>query len=236
MPTLEDAINVIRTGDREKGRELLEEILEIDESNEDVWLWLSSVVDTDEDREICLENVLALNPDNVVARKGLEALRSGTFNVHDIMSEAVEEMEETGVEAEDAYSEATFLDEFQLAEDADQEDDLEYPSTMKRARAVRKKGGLPVRIILLVVFVLCVVLALGGAAAYTYLTDGEGGAQSTQEQPGPAQSETTEVPPTSTPTPIPPTKTPFQLPTREPTGLPTPTATPVVSPTPLQGK
>ena len=69
MPTLDDAINAIRAGNREEGRQILEEVLETDESNEDVWLWLSSVVETDEDREICLENVLALNPDNVVARQ-----------------------------------------------------------------------------------------------------------------------------------------------------------------------
>ena len=67
MPMLDDAIQAIRMGDKDEGRRLLEEILESDESNEDVWLWLTTVVDTDEDREVCLENVLALNANNAQA-------------------------------------------------------------------------------------------------------------------------------------------------------------------------
>ncbi len=86
MPTLDEAVEYIRMGDKETGRQMLEEILETDENNEEIWLWLSSVVETDEDREICLENVLALDPDNIVAQKGLEALQSGTFNVNDLLS------------------------------------------------------------------------------------------------------------------------------------------------------
>src|SRR5512137_2882958 len=112
MPTLDDAVNAIRAGNREEGRQILEEILETDEGNEDVWLWLSSVVESDEDREICLENVLALNPDNVVANRGLEALRSGTFNVHEI-EEAVEEA------APPPPADATFLDQFTMASDTE---------------------------------------------------------------------------------------------------------------------
>ncbi len=235
MPTLDDAINVIRTGNREQGREILEEILETDENNEEVWLWLSSVVDSNEDREICLENVLAINPDNIVAKKGLEALRQGTFNVHNMMEEALEDFEEVAEEQGD-FSGATFLDEFSMA-DEDGEEELEFPSTMKPPK---KGGGLNVRIILIVALVLCVVLALGGAAAYNIFLGGDGGdsgpvdvppqdtpADGGQEQP----VEATETPiptPTDTPTP---TNTPFQLPTKEPTEPPTPTATVVVSPT-----
>lgn len=50
-------------------------VIEVDERNEQAWLWLSGVVDTDEDRLICLENVLTLNPDNVRARAGLKWLQ-----------------------------------------------------------------------------------------------------------------------------------------------------------------
>jgi len=228
MPTLDDAITVIRTGNTERGREILEEILETDESNEEVWLWLSSVVDTDEDREICLENVLAINPDNIVAQRGLEALREGTFNVHNMMEEALEEFEEVSEGDDDEFSGGTFLDEFTLAGE-DEEEELEFPSTMKRSK---KGGGLNVRVVLIVAVVLCIVLALGGAAAYNVLLGGAGDvpAQETPaggEQPG---AEATEAAtPTETPTP---TNTPFQLPTKEPTQPPTPTATVVVSPTP----
>jgi len=229
MPTLDDAINVIRTGDTDRGREILEEILETDENNEEVWLWLSSVVDNDEDREICLENVLAINPDNIVAQRGLEALRQGTFNVHNIMEEALEEFEEIPEGGDDDFTGGTFLDEFTLA--GEDEEELEFPSTMKRP----KKGGLNVRIILILALVLCVVVALGGAAAYNILLGGDSGPVNIPPL-GTAvdgsQSEATGTPvPAATDAPT-PTHTPFHLPTKEPTQPPTPTATVVVSPTP----
>jgi hypothetical protein len=37
-------------------------------------LWLSGVVDTNEDKRICLENVLVLNPGSLAAKRGLEKL------------------------------------------------------------------------------------------------------------------------------------------------------------------
>jgi tetratricopeptide (TPR) repeat protein len=49
-------------------------LLELDENNEQAWLWLSGVVDDDADRRVCLENVLALNPNQTAARKGLAKL------------------------------------------------------------------------------------------------------------------------------------------------------------------
>lgn len=240
MSTLDDAIQAIRMGDRDQGRQILEEILEEDESDEEVWLWLSSVVDTDEDREICLENVLALNPDNVVAQKGLEALRSGTFNVHTIMGEALEERE--------PVHEATFLDEFELASDDFDDEELVMPSTMAGSSPAKKKkparGKLNIRLILLVALILLVgVLAAGGLAASLLLGGDEGSAgpndnqgqeapaQGSEQQPQvePTETNTPTPPPTHTPTP---TVTPFELPTPEPTPLPTPTSTPVVPPTP----
>lgn len=53
---------------------MLETVLVADEHNERAWIWMSSVVDSDEERIICLENVLTINPHNETARKGLVAL------------------------------------------------------------------------------------------------------------------------------------------------------------------
>ena len=39
-----------------------------------MWLWLASVVDTDDDRRVCFENVLELNPSNVTAQRQLQKL------------------------------------------------------------------------------------------------------------------------------------------------------------------
>ncbi|MEM7345224.1 MAG: hypothetical protein AAF485_13350, partial [Chloroflexota bacterium] len=237
-PTLDEAIKVIQAGNREQGRQMLEEILETDENNEEVWLWLSSAVDSDEDREVCLENVLALNPDNVVAQKGLEALRSGTFNVNDLVDEVSDDFDDG-----DDDSENTFLDDFMMDDDEDEDDEIEWPSGMGGSSPAKtetkKSGGLNVRMLILGALAVLVVLALAGVAAVNLLGGGGDTADPVdpaQEQPAqeaPAEeAEATDTPvPTETPAPT-PTDTPFVLPTALPTDAPTPTATPVVSPTP----
>ncbi|MDX1520389.1 MAG: hypothetical protein R3264_02025 [Anaerolineae bacterium] len=254
MSMLEDAIAAIRSGDKETGRQLLEQILEEDENNEDVWLWLSSVVETDEDREICLENVLALNPNNIVAQKGLEALRSGTFNVHDGGGEALETDEDRPLEltfhdqffaaADEPLAEADDVDEFDFAsDDAAADNDIEWPGFMgapppavksQKTKAPATQTGslmerVNIRIVILAVLALCACAGLGGFAAYNlFLGDSQislpGNSQST-----PDTLPVEEATPGPTPTP---TETPFILPTQRATPEPTPTATTVVSPTP----
>lgn len=71
---LRGGITAVKNGDRVQGRELLEKVIEADERNEQAWLWLSGAVDSAEERQICLENVLAINPDNALAKKGLAKL------------------------------------------------------------------------------------------------------------------------------------------------------------------
>lgn len=65
----------VRAGDKERGRDLLLQVVEFDEQNEEAWLWLSGAVDDVEDQETALLNVLDINPNNVFARQGLEWLR-----------------------------------------------------------------------------------------------------------------------------------------------------------------
>lgn len=67
-------IAAAKAGEREKARDLFLQVIASDERNELAWLWLSGVVQTDEERRVCLENVLAINPDNRVAQKGLAKL------------------------------------------------------------------------------------------------------------------------------------------------------------------
>ena len=71
---LQDGIQAVKRGEREKARTLLTQVVEQDETNEQAWLWLSGAVDTDEERRVCLENVLALNPNNAAAQRGLARL------------------------------------------------------------------------------------------------------------------------------------------------------------------
>lgn len=71
---LRAGIAAARAGDKEQARHLLLQVIEQDEQVEAAWLWLSDVVDDPAERQICLENVLALNPDNQAARAGLHWL------------------------------------------------------------------------------------------------------------------------------------------------------------------
>jgi hypothetical protein len=71
---LQRAIVAIRSGDKEAGKRLLAEVIRNDPNDETAWLWMSSVIDSDEHRRTCLERVLAINPRNETARRGLEAL------------------------------------------------------------------------------------------------------------------------------------------------------------------
>lgn len=71
---LKIAIQAAKAGEREKAHQILMKIVEQDEKNETAWLWLSGTVKTREDRQICLENVLAINPHNEIAKKGLKKL------------------------------------------------------------------------------------------------------------------------------------------------------------------
>ena len=71
---LKEGIRVLKAGQRERAKTLLMQAIEADEENERAWLWLSGAVETDEERRICLENVLTLNPDHELAQKGLARL------------------------------------------------------------------------------------------------------------------------------------------------------------------
>jgi ferric-dicitrate binding protein FerR (iron transport regulator) len=63
-----------KQGENAKAHDLLRQAVEIDPYHEQVWLWLASVVETDEDRRVCFENVLELNPDNMTAKAQLNKL------------------------------------------------------------------------------------------------------------------------------------------------------------------
>lgn len=76
MPVkLQQAITDIRNGDRDRGKRLLAEVLIQDPGQEVAWLLMAEIVDYDEHRRYCLEQVLRLNPSNQLARDRLGALQ-----------------------------------------------------------------------------------------------------------------------------------------------------------------
>jgi hypothetical protein len=76
MDTLEAGITAAREGRRVEARELLQQALQSDPRSEQGWLWMSAVVETDDERRICLERVLTINPKNQTAQAGLDKLGS----------------------------------------------------------------------------------------------------------------------------------------------------------------
>ncbi|HLY27560.1 MAG TPA: hypothetical protein VKQ72_14545 [Aggregatilineales bacterium] len=75
---VQQAVAAIKAGNKAQAKDLLTKAVELDDQNEQGWLWLSACVDTVEEQQICLENVLALNPNNEKARKGLAAIAKQT--------------------------------------------------------------------------------------------------------------------------------------------------------------
>src|SRR5688572_6058618 len=79
MPANVDAMvragaEAYKAGKKAEARTLLERAIELDGYNESAWLWLSAVVDSKEEQQTCLENVLTINPANERARQGLKSL------------------------------------------------------------------------------------------------------------------------------------------------------------------
>ncbi len=69
---IQQALKALRAGDKEQARSILLSVVDEQEDNERAWLYLSAAVETLEEQQICLENVLAINPANEKARQGLE--------------------------------------------------------------------------------------------------------------------------------------------------------------------
>ena len=74
MDPLQAGVTAARHGQRAKARTLLKQSLQSDLNNEPAWLWLSTVVETDSERQTCLERALAINPQNQNAHAELERL------------------------------------------------------------------------------------------------------------------------------------------------------------------
>jgi Tfp pilus assembly protein PilF/predicted RNA-binding Zn-ribbon protein involved in translation (DUF1610 family) len=68
---LRSGIAAAKAGRKHEARRILMRVVELDDGNEQAWLWLSGLVETLEERRICLENVLSINPANPHARSGL---------------------------------------------------------------------------------------------------------------------------------------------------------------------
>ena len=72
---LQEGVAAVQAGQSQRGRACLLRVVAADERNVQAWYWLSRVADSPEEREICLENVLALDPGHTAVQAELAELR-----------------------------------------------------------------------------------------------------------------------------------------------------------------
>lgn len=75
LELLRQARALIQDGHRARARALLRQVTATDPRNEVAWLWLGHIAEAWEDQVAALDNVLAINPNNVKARERLDQLQ-----------------------------------------------------------------------------------------------------------------------------------------------------------------
>jgi tetratricopeptide (TPR) repeat protein len=68
------ALEAIDQGQTARARDLFTRLLRSDSSKAEYWLWMSTLVETNQERVYCLESALRVDPDNEAARRGLVIL------------------------------------------------------------------------------------------------------------------------------------------------------------------
>lgn len=71
---LNEVHEALRMGDRRTAKEILMKLVRGDQKNPDYWLYLSGVMDSNEEKISCFQNVLKLDPENEVAKRGMRSL------------------------------------------------------------------------------------------------------------------------------------------------------------------
>ena len=75
---LRQGIAALQAGDKAQARQLFSQAIRQNPDNEQAWLWLSGAVETTPDKLMCLNKVLAINPANETAQRGITALQKSS--------------------------------------------------------------------------------------------------------------------------------------------------------------
>ncbi len=73
---LQLGVMAARSGKKPRARALLRLVVSAEPNNELAWMWLANVAETPAEAASCLDKVLAVNPDNALARSTLERCRA----------------------------------------------------------------------------------------------------------------------------------------------------------------
>lgn len=71
---LDQSIVAYKKDEIAEASSLLAQVIKQDPNNERAWLWLSGIVATDAERLFCIKRLLAINPENEIAKHGLTLL------------------------------------------------------------------------------------------------------------------------------------------------------------------
>lgn len=77
-PLTQLGIDAFKNGDKHTARNYFKQALQNQPDDETAWLWLAGTFDDSQARILCLQKVLALNPQNTAAQKGLAQLSADT--------------------------------------------------------------------------------------------------------------------------------------------------------------
>lgn len=69
------AIRLIQVGQKESAREILTELVQLEPHHVSVWMWLAEAMPNDEQCISVLETCLKLNPESLMAKRGIERFR-----------------------------------------------------------------------------------------------------------------------------------------------------------------
>ncbi|MEP6985479.1 MAG: hypothetical protein ABI970_07770 [Chloroflexota bacterium] len=71
---MRQGIEAAREGKKAEAKGFFQQVVDLDDKNEKAWMWLASVVETDEERRVCLSNALFINPNNERAQTAMAKL------------------------------------------------------------------------------------------------------------------------------------------------------------------
>ena len=234
---LEQGIAALKARQKNQARQLLSQVVEMDEHNEMAWLWISGAVDTDAERRICLENVLAINPNNGIAKRGLERMgitqRISPFSTILPLSSSTTETAPDGEHTIQSLTPASAPAETERKE----EEKEERKSTPPPRRAAKRRPTLLLVGAGVLVVACIVVVGIWWASSSGLLTQTPLSTQVATVTLGQTATTTgvdsVTSPAQSTWTPRPTNEPPTRLPTRtpRPTNTPLLTWTPSLTPT-----
>ena len=71
---MRQGVEAAREGKKAEAKNFFQQVVDLDDKNEKAWMWLASVVETDEERRVCLSNALFINPNNERAQAAMTKL------------------------------------------------------------------------------------------------------------------------------------------------------------------